>query len=117
MLKTPAFWIMLAFVYLFFGLLWAMSFGINTMELRDSRERTYDHDLFSVVSAEFNGEDLWLCVNGHQMHHREEPAEASQFAIAVPIEDLWRDYERRLLPPAMAPSECARSVAPGVAKL
>lgn len=95
MLKNASFWVAAGVVYFTTGLLWAATFGINMMDVRASDgTRTYDHQFFEVISAEFDNETLWLCVAGLQMHHSSEPAEATRFAVSVPVELLWTNDEQ-----------------------
>ncbi len=95
MLRNGSFWVAAGAVYFITGLLWAATFGINMMDVRASDgTRTYDHQFFDVVSAEFDDETLRLCVAGLQMHHPSEPAEAAQFAVSVPVELLWTNDEQ-----------------------
>ena len=93
-LAQREFWIFAAAIYIFVGIVWAAILGINTMELRDSRVRVYDHVFHDVVGAEYDGETLRLCIDGQQMHHHDEPAAESRYAVVVPIRELWEDSER-----------------------
>ena len=95
MLKSASFWVATATIYIILGLLWATTFGINMMDARASDgTRTFDHEFFDVVRAEFDDETLWLCVSGLQMHHSSEPAEETRFALSVPVETLWTNDEQ-----------------------
>lgn len=95
MLKNVSFWVAVGSVYFVIGLFWATTFGINMMDIRASTgTRTYDHQFFDVVSAEFDDETLWLCVDGLRMHHSSQPVEATRFAVSVPVDLLWTNNEQ-----------------------
>lgn len=87
----------LLIIYLLFGLLWAGSFGIQTMTLKFAGGEHEYYDFARLVSSASITADgnLLVCVVGQREQKTSTSATSSvSYQMTIPVVELWSDPEK-----------------------